>query len=72
MTSDHVCFIVPPQVLIQMIDDGSPALRSSALRTLAISERVRERRAVTRRRPAVVFHVHPEPQAGGGHVHGVC
>jgi len=36
-------------LLIQMIDDGSPALRSSALRTLAISERVRERRAVTRR-----------------------
>jgi Zn-dependent metalloprotease len=49
MTSDHVCFIVPPHVLIQIIDDGSPALRSSALRTLAISERVRERRAVTRR-----------------------
>ena len=49
MTSDHVCFIVPPHVLIQMIDEGSPDQRSSALRTLAISERVRERRAVTRR-----------------------
>ena len=57
MTSDHVCFIVPPHVLIQMIDDGSPDLRASAVRTLAISERVRERRAVTRR---LVQH---QPQA---------
>jgi len=57
MTSDHVCFIVPPNVLIQMIDDGSPELRTSAVRTLAISERVRERRAVTRR---LVQH---QPQA---------
>jgi len=57
MTSDHVCFIVPPSVLIQMIDDGSPELRTSAVRTLAISERVRERRAVTRR---LVQH---QPQA---------
>ncbi len=57
MTSDHVCFIVPPHVLIQMIDEGSPDLRTSAVRTLAISERVRERRAVTRR---LVQH---QPQA---------
>ena len=57
MTSDHVCFIVPPHVLIQIIDDGSPDLRTSAVRTLAISERVRERRAVTRR---LVQH---QPQA---------
>ena len=57
MTSNHVCFIVPPHVLIQMIDDGSPDLRASAVRTLAISERVRERRAVTRR---LVQH---QPQA---------
>ena len=57
MTSDHVCYIVPPHVLIQMIDDGSPDLRASAVRTLAISERVRERRAVTRR---LVQH---QPQA---------
>ena len=49
MTSDHVCYIVPPHVLIQMIDDGTPDQRASAVRTLAISERVRERRAVTRR-----------------------
>ena len=57
MTSDHICFIVPPNVLIQLIDDGSPELRTSAVRTLAISERVRERRAVTRR---LVQH---QPQA---------
>ena len=57
MTSDHVCFIVPPHVLIQMIEEGSPDLRTSAVRTLAISERVRERRAVTRR---LVQH---QPQA---------
>jgi len=57
MTSDHICFIVPPSVLIQMIDDGSPELLTSAVRTLAISERVRERRAVTRR---LVQH---QPQA---------
>jgi hypothetical protein len=53
----HVCFIVPPHVLIQMIEEGSPEIRTSAIRTLAISERVRERRAVTRR---LVQH---EPQA---------
>ena len=57
MTSGHICFIVPPGVLIQLIDDGSPELRTSAVRTLAISERVRERRAVTRR---LVQH---QPQA---------
>jgi Zn-dependent metalloprotease len=57
MASDHVCFIVPPHVLIQIIDHGSAELRSSALRSLVISERVRERRAVTRR---LVQH---EPQA---------
>ena len=57
MTRDHVCFIVPPHVLIQMIEEGSPEMRTSAVRTLAISERVRERRAVTRR---LVQH---EPQA---------
>ncbi len=27
--------------------------------------------AITRRRPDVSFHVHSEPQPGGGHVHGV-
>jgi Zn-dependent metalloprotease len=32
-----------------MIDEGTPDTRASAIRTLAISERVRERRAVTRR-----------------------
>jgi Zn-dependent metalloprotease len=57
MVRDAVCFIVPPQVLVQMIEEGTPELRASALRTLAISERVRERRAVTRR---LVQH---EPQA---------
>jgi Zn-dependent metalloprotease len=56
MVSGEVCFIVPPHILIQMIDEGSPDIRTSAVRTLAISERVRERRAVTRR---VVQH---EPQ----------
>jgi Zn-dependent metalloprotease len=49
MPSDHVCFIVPPHVLVQVIEEGSPETRASAVRTLAISERVRERRAVTRR-----------------------
>ena len=57
MSSDHVCFIVPSQVLVQIIEGGSPEMRASAVRTLAISERVRERRAVTRR---LVQH---EPQA---------
>ena len=57
MASDGVCFIVPPHVLIQMIDEGAPQTRISAVRTLAISERVRERRAVTRR---LIQH---EPQA---------
>src|SRR6266705_3754491 len=49
MASDEMCFIVPPHVLVQMIEEGSPETRASAVRTLAISERVRERRAVTRR-----------------------
>lgn len=57
MFSDHVCFIVPPHVLIRVIEEGSPQTRASAIRTLAISERVRERRAVTRR---LVQH---DPQA---------
>ena len=57
MASDGVCFIVPPHVLVQMIEEGSPEVRTSAVNTLAISERVRERRAVTRR---LVQH---EPQA---------
>lgn len=49
MASDEICFIVPPYVLAQMIEDGSPELRASAVSALAISERIRERRAVTRR-----------------------
>ena len=57
MASDEVCFIVPPYVLAQMIEDGPPELRASAVRALAISERIRERRAVTRR---LVQH---DPQA---------
>jgi Zn-dependent metalloprotease len=57
MASDGVCFIVPAHVLVQMIEEGSPEVRTSAVNTLAISERVRERRAVTRR---LVQH---EPQA---------
>ena len=48
MAVDDVCFIVPPSVLIQLIEEGAPQTRASALRTLAISERVRERRALTR------------------------
>ncbi len=57
MASDHVCFIVPPHVLVRLIEDGPPETRPAAIRALAISERVRERRAVTRR---LVQH---EPQA---------
>ena len=57
MGRNHVCFIVPPQVLVQAIEEGSAEVRASAVRTLAISERVRERRAVTRR---LIQH---EPQA---------
>jgi Zn-dependent metalloprotease len=57
MTNDHVCFIVPPHVLIRIIEEGTPGLRIRAASTLAISERVRERRAVTQR---LVQH---EPQA---------
>jgi Zn-dependent metalloprotease len=49
MSRKHVCFIVPPQVLVRAIEEGSPQARAAAIRTLAISERVRERRAVTRR-----------------------
>jgi Zn-dependent metalloprotease len=54
---DGVCFIVPSPVLVRMIEEGPPEVRTSAVRTLAISERVRERRAITRR---LVQH---EPQA---------
>jgi len=57
MAGDEVCFIVPPHVLVEMIEAGSPEVRASAVRTLAISERVRERRALVRR---LVQH---EPQA---------
>jgi len=57
MARNHVCFIVPPPILVQVIEEGSADARASAVRTLAISERVRERRAVTRR---LVQH---EPQA---------
>lgn len=49
MSRNHVCFIVPPHVLVRAIDEGSPQARAAAIRTLALSERVRERRAVTRR-----------------------
>jgi Zn-dependent metalloprotease len=49
MSDNHVCFIVPAHVLVRVIDEGSPQVRDSAVRTLAISERVRERRAITRR-----------------------
>jgi len=73
MASDEMCFIVPPHVLVQMIEEGSPEVRASGIRTLAISERVRERRAVTRR---LVQH---EPQAAaallpapGGDQRSVC
>lgn len=57
MARNHVCFIVPSPVLVQVIQEGSADVRASAVRTLAISERVRERRAVTRR---LIQH---EPQA---------
>ena len=57
MARNHVCFIVPSSVLVQAIEEGSADVRASAVRTLAISERVRERRAVTRR---LIQH---EPQA---------
>ena len=49
MSRTALCFIVPPHVLIQMIEEGTPELQVSAVRSLAISERVRERRAVARR-----------------------
>jgi Zn-dependent metalloprotease len=49
MAGSEICFIVPPYVLSQMIEDGPPQTRAAAIRTLAISERIRERRAVTRR-----------------------
>ena len=49
MSRNHVCFIVPPHVLVRAIDEGSPQARAAAIRTLALSERVRERRAITRR-----------------------
>jgi len=52
-----LCFIVPPHVLVRTIEEGSPEARASAIRTLAISERVRERRALVRR---LVKH---DPQA---------
>src|SRR5436305_1106223 len=57
MHRDLVCFIVPPHVLVRTIEEGSPEARAAALRTLAISERVRERRALVRR---LVQH---DPQA---------
>jgi Zn-dependent metalloprotease len=57
MSGNHVCFIVPTNVLVRVIDEGSPQTRAAAIRTLAISERVRERRAITRR---LVQH---QPQA---------
>lgn len=49
MASGEVCFIVPPYVLARMIEEGTAELRASAVRALAVSERIRERRAVTRR-----------------------
>jgi len=49
MTRTAPCFIVPPHVLIQMIEEGTPELQASVVRSLAISERVRERRTVARR-----------------------
>jgi Zn-dependent metalloprotease len=49
MVGDSMCFIVPENVLVRMIEEGTPEVRASALRTLAISERVRERRALVRR-----------------------
>src|SRR2546426_1096082 len=48
-TDTPLCFIIPPRVLVRMIEEGSPEARGSAVKTLAISERVRERRAVLRR-----------------------
>jgi Zn-dependent metalloprotease len=57
VSGNHVCFIVPPNVLVRVIDEGSAQVRASAIRTLVISERVRERRAITRR---VVQH---QPEA---------
>lgn len=45
----EVCFIIPPRVLARVIEEGAPDVRSSAVRALAISERVRERRAAVRR-----------------------
>jgi Zn-dependent metalloprotease len=43
------CTIIPPHVLARVIEEGSEEARHSALRALAVSERVRERRAVVRR-----------------------
>jgi Zn-dependent metalloprotease len=57
MTRKHLCFVVPSYVLFRVIEEGQPELRAHAASTLAISERLRERRAVTRR---LVQH---EPQA---------
>ncbi len=40
----HVCFIVPPHILVKICENGSPEERECALETLALSERFRERR----------------------------
>lgn len=44
-----LCFIIPPDVLSRVIEQGGAEARRSATRALAISERVRERRALVRR-----------------------
>lgn len=49
MTRGHLCFVIPSYVLFRVIEEGQPELRARAAATLAISERLRERRAVTRR-----------------------
>jgi len=38
------CFIVPPHMLEQISENGSPEERRSAISTLALSERFRARR----------------------------
>ena len=49
VNGDAPCFIVPPYVLERILEEGSAEARASAVRTLATSERIRERRAIVRR-----------------------
>ena len=47
------CFIVPPYILTRIGQSGDPEERESALRTLVLSERFRERRAILAALPVV-------------------